>query len=176
MEKLNNFDFQDFIALLMEKDTLLSIEDAEEFFEEIYEKLDEESNVFEQMGESKVFDRIVEILVFIPANTLLGLKTAKIIILLKCDNFVLKQFCHYFSRNLIVSNDYYDISDNNFITKNDDIDEDDEEEIPDDPETLELLLAMDSVEDFFESKDHYVEAFIEKDDFDLDDYDEFVEF
>ena len=59
-----DFNFKDFLNLLEVKEVLISNDEVEEFFEEICEILSEGTNVFEQMDESKVFERIAEILVF----------------------------------------------------------------------------------------------------------------
>ena len=182
----NNFCFESFANLLKGKDVLTSDVEVEEFFEQIYEILDEGTNVFEEKNESEAFERVAEILTYIPVNTFLELKSAKIEMLLKCDESQLKKLCYSYSRNLVNTNDYYDLRKNDFgFDKPFDESEDDgivdtftlDENSPNYDERYEAMLkiAAEEEKEIF-TKEHLVESFIEKDDFDENDSDEFEEF
>lgn len=96
-----------FKILLETKDTLINECETEEFFDEIFEKIEEETELFEELGEDYVWNRVSEILVYVSADALLDLKIALIFKLITCDISELESLCYYYSHNMSDTYEFY---------------------------------------------------------------------
>lgn len=98
-------NFETFKEILSRKETLMQASEAQEFFEDFAIQIEENTKLLEKFTEEEILEKVTSILVFIPADTLMGLHLPKIVTLLLCDENVLEDWCYRLSHGTVKTQD-----------------------------------------------------------------------
>lgn len=98
-------NFETFKEMLSRKETLIQASEAQEFFEDFAVQIEENTKLLEKFTEEEILEKLTSILVFIPADALMGLHLPKIVTLLLCDEDVLEDWCYRLSHGTVKTHD-----------------------------------------------------------------------